>query len=77
MTNFEEYEKKIQHIYTLWKECHDPQSKRILQMQGKLLRMAQNKCDKPEPYPKQEPPKDVEKDLNNDEVYDVAKMIFG
>lgn len=74
-----EYETKIQIIYKQWKECRDPESKKILEIRGKLLRSAQNLCKKHELSNKvpEKTPEELAKPIDSDKVYDVAKMIFG
>lgn len=77
MNTVEDYEKKIMHIFALWKKCDNEQSKRILVMQGKLLRTAQNRCREAMKSRPIEPENSQEKPLGPDELYNVAKMIFG
>jgi len=73
----DDYEKKIQLIYALWKKCEDPQSKKILVIRGKLLRTAQNKLKDQQKTVLAKTPEELAKPIDNDKVYDVAKMIFG
>lgn len=72
---YDEYERKIQHLAKLYKECQDPQSKKILFIRGRLLRMGQERLKTTQSSTK--PVTDMTKPLEPNEVYDVAKMIFG
>ena len=76
MMTYDDYERKIQLLAKQWRECKNEESKKILFIRGKLLRLAQDKCKERPVYPEQ---KSIDKDkpLEPKEQYDVAKMIFG